>query len=165
MREPAAGAPDGSGGRLVQYFDKSRMELNPGLIEPTSDRAGNVGADPGKATYTASHIAYYESATAHNIPAVFWEFINQVGPVIIGGVPMEAEIAPAPNYITGLPISEAYWSRVLIAGAPRDVLIQAFQRRVLTYVPTYAPPWHVQMGNVGIHYLRWRYGPQACSAE
>jgi hypothetical protein len=247
MREPYAEATDGSGTHLVQYFDKSRMELsaaiplpqpdagrppidNPwavttgllayeliagqvqvgqraGVARPpaefpvagdftdpnaptyrsfqavsstpagehraapalgtlviaTLDRAGNVGNDPGKTAYPATRIASYEPATGHNIPQVFWDDINRVGPVSIGGETKVAPIAPAPAYITGLPISEAYWARVQIRGVPTDVLIQAFQRRVLTYVPSYAPPWQVQMGNVGIHYLLWRYGPQACS--
>ena len=30
-------------------------------------------------------------------------------------------------------------------------------RRVLTYIPDFAPEWRVQQGNVGMHYLEWRY--------
>src|SRR5579859_6165530 len=240
MREPYPEAPDGSGTHLVQYFDKSRMELNAGVIDPASpwvvttgllayeliagqvqlgptryqtrapseiplasdfddsaaptyrsfkqvsstpddqhlappalgqlvtatiDRAGQVGHDPQQAAHTASRIAYYEQRTSHNVPAVFWAFINQVGLVEVGGAPRMAPLSPAPDYITGLPISEAYWAHVQIAGAPHDVLIQAYQRRVLTYIPDYAAPWDVQMGNVGIHYLLWRYGPLDCSAH
>src|SRR5437867_4231184 len=35
-REPYREAPDGSGLRLVQYFDKSRMEINNPAGDPTS---------------------------------------------------------------------------------------------------------------------------------
>src|SRR5205085_12057270 len=37
------------------------------------------------------------------------------------------------------------------------VLIQPFQRRVLTYVPSFPAGWRVQMGNIGQHYYDWRY--------
>ena len=40
---------------------------------------------------------------------------------------------------------------------PTDVLVQAFERRVLTYTPDNAPEWRVEMGNVGQHYYQWRY--------
>jgi hypothetical protein len=61
-------------------------------------------------------------------------------------------------FVTGYPISEPYWARVRVGGEEKDVLMQAFQRRVLTYTPTNDPAWRVEMGNVGQHYLRWRYG-------
>jgi hypothetical protein len=38
------------------------------------------------------------------------------------------------------------------------VLIQAFERRVLTYVPSQPADWQVEMGNIGLHYFEWRYG-------
>ncbi len=64
-----------------------------------------------------------------------------------------------------MPISEPYWAQVRITeaapGGPQAVthwvLIQAFERRVLTYIPDYSPPWDVQMGNIGSHYVTWRY--------
>ena len=65
------------------------------------------------------------------------------------------------TFTTGLPISEAYWAQVRIAGKPETVLIQAFERRVLTYIPTYAPAWQVQMNNAGQQYYEWRYGGTA----
>ena len=39
----------------------------------------------------------------------------------------------------------------------KDVLVQAFERRVLTFTPTNSPAFQVEMGNVGQHYYRWRY--------
>ncbi len=61
-------------------------------------------------------------------------------------------------FVVGRPISEPYWARVKVAGVEKDVLMQAFERRVLTYTPDNATEWRVEMGNVGQHYLRWRYG-------
>ncbi len=60
--------------------------------------------------------------------------------------------------IVGLPITEPYWARVMVNSEPRWVLVQAFERRVLTYTPSNAPNWQVEMGNVGRHYYAWRYG-------
>jgi hypothetical protein len=60
--------------------------------------------------------------------------------------------------VVGYPISEAYWVRVRVGGVERDVLVQLFERRVLTYTPDEQPMWRVQMGNVGQHYYIWRYG-------
>ena len=45
-----------------------------------------------------------------------------------------------------------------IAGAEKDILVQLFERRVLTYTPANPAGWQVEMGNVGLHYYRWRYG-------
>src|SRR6476660_1484153 len=148
-------APTGTGTRLVQYFDKSRMEINDpngdqnstffvtnGLLtielisgqmqignnaftnrysanipisgdtddpnaptyasflavsnsrkgdHPQPDRrgqfatgtinkAGQVGDDPTKANDNTK-IAYFEPNTKHNIPQVFWGFLNATGPI------------------------------------------------------------------------------------
>ena len=39
-------------------------------------------------------------------------------------------------YASGYPISDAYWAQADVGGKVQDVLIQAFERRVLTYTPT-----------------------------
>jgi hypothetical protein len=59
--------------------------------------------------------------------------------------------------VTGYPISEPYWSYVKVAGSYTDVLIQAYERRVLTYLPHLQAGFKVQMGNIGQHYYDWRY--------
>ena len=38
------------------------------------------------------------------------------------------------------------------------MLIQAFERRVLTYTPGNPAAFQVEMGNIGQHYYDWRYG-------
>jgi hypothetical protein len=37
------------------------------------------------------------------------------------------------------------------------VMIQAYERRALTYVPTNQPGFQVEMANIGQHYFDWRY--------
>jgi len=54
-------------------------------------------------------------------------------------------------------MSDAYWMQVNIGGVPRWTLVQAFERRILTFTPSNPAGYQVEMGNVGQHYYRWRY--------
>ena len=75
-----------------------------------------------------------------------------------GGPLIAAPFSDPPFFVTGLPTSKAYWARAAIGGVVRDVLVQVFERRVLTYVPTNGPAFRVEMANIGLHYRAWRYG-------
>ena len=213
----------GGGERLVQYFDKGRMEVN----DPTADRsspwfvtsglltrelitgqlqlgpdqfekrapatipiAGDVD-DPNAPTYATFAgllnrpprtvgeeitevvdrsgrvgpggpggvvAAYFVPETGHTIAAPFWDFLNSTGTVMQDGRLRQAKLFDPTFFVTGLPITEAYWARVRVSGQERWVLIQAFERRVLTYTPDNPPGWQVEMGNIGLHYYAWRYG-------
>ncbi|HUP27550.1 MAG TPA: hypothetical protein VM409_03870 [Chloroflexia bacterium] len=102
--------------------------------------------------------AYFEHVTQHNIPDVFWQFLNMSGPVVVNGQRSTARLSDPYFYVTGYPISDAYWTTVKIGAEPSvPVLIQAYERRVLTYVPSAPAGFKVQMGNVGQHYYDWRY--------
>ncbi len=112
-------------------------------------------ADP--ATY-----AYYVPETKHNIAAPFWAFLNQQGTVIGGnGKLTTGKLFDPPFFAVGLPITEPFWTKAIVGGKARDVLLQAFERRVLTYTPANPDAFKVEMGNVGAAYARWRYGPAA----
>ena len=125
----------------------------------TIARSGAVGSDPAKAFYPDVNYVYYDQTTKHNVPKAIWDFLNQTGPVYdsTSGKTADQRLSDPWFYATGLPISEPYWARVKIAGQPQDVLIQAFQRRVVTYTPNGVPDFKVQMGNIGQHYYDWRY--------
>jgi polysaccharide biosynthesis protein PslG len=223
-REPYSDSPEGS--RLVQYFDKSRMEINNpasgqvtnGLLvvelitgnvqvgdatfsdaapaeqavagDPTEAnpqgptyasfrsvaypvntskapkrtgqrviatlrRDGSVGEDAALARYGVD-LGSYDETLGHNVPRVFTDFFGQRGLIYEGGY-RQGQVIDA-IFAVGLPISEPYWARVKVGGVEKDVLMQAFQRRVLTYTPSNPAGFQVEMGNVGQHYLRWRYG-------
>lgn len=229
MREPYAQSPGGS--RLVQYFDKSRMEINnpdaprnqwyvtngllvvemltgrmqlgdaqfedrapaneavagdPATVNPNAptyatlrsvafpvnqnrapdqtgqvvtaflNRDGTVVDRPDLARYDV-RIGRYEATLGHNIPQVFLDYFAQQGVVFENGRYVNRQIIDW-LFVMGLPISEPYWARVKVGGVEKDVLMQAFERRVLTYTPDNDPNWRVEMGNVGQHYVRWRYG-------
>ncbi len=121
------------------------------------DRIGNVKV-LSDTTSTKQRIAYYELQTGHNIPQVFWDYLNQSGPVWVDGKIQTAQLNQPWFYATGYPISEPYLAVVKIAGQEGvKVFIQAYQRRVLTYVPSAAEGFQVQVGNIGQHYYDWRY--------
>ncbi len=105
---------------------------------------------------------YYVPETKHNIAAPFWAFLTQQGPVLgPDGKTTMAKLFDPPFFAVGLPITEPYWTKAIVGGKSRDVLMQAFERRVLTYTPTNPDGFKVEMGNVGAAYARWRYGPAA----
>ncbi len=223
VTEPYAEAPDGS--RMVQYFDKSRMEItNPagdsssiwfvtnGLLvnemmsgqlqvgdasfEPRQPAEINVAGDaddpagityamlagfrdqdpyadgatiatvlqPDGATTTDDALAAFgvtagalSPETNHRTASVFWDFMNSSGLVNADGQLTEDQLFINPYYATGLPVTEAYWTLVRVGGVPKQVLLQCFERRCLTYTPDNDPGWRTEAGNVGLHYFAWRH--------
>jgi hypothetical protein len=126
------------------------------VITETIDRSGTVGNDPGLAALGVT-AAYYVPETRHTVASVFWDFMRSRGLVVVDGLEREAALFPDPFYATGLPLTEAYWTTVRVAGTPQRVLIQVFERRVLTYTPDNPRGWQVEAGNVGQHYYAWHY--------
>ncbi|MDQ3927878.1 MAG: hypothetical protein M3328_01895, partial [Chloroflexota bacterium] len=127
----------------------------------TINKAGTVGDDPSRANLPGAKFAFFEGTTKHNIPQVVWDFLNLSGPIYNSatGQNVNGRLSDPWFYTTGLPISEPYWAKVKIAGQPNvDVMIQAFERRVVTYVPSAPAGFQVQMSNIGQHYYDWRYG-------
>ena len=112
-------------------------------VTSTLDRAGRVGTSTAGTT-PGSRIAYYEKLTGHNIPEAFWTFLNASGPVQTSGVMAQQRLIDPWFYASGLPISDPYWAMATIAGKPSAVLVQAFERRVLTYVPSNPEGFRVQ---------------------
>jgi hypothetical protein len=127
-------------------------------VTETIDRNGVVGNDPAKASIPGITLTQYISDTKHNIPAVFWDFLNSSGPVYTGtGQIVNDRLINPWFFASGLPISEPYWAKAKIAGTTTDVMIQAYERRALTYVPSNPPGFQVEMANIGQHYFDWRY--------
>lgn len=206
--EEYADAPGGM--RLVQYFDKGRMELSQGaqgafvtsgllvheLITgqlqrgdtqfqalapaavavagdstnpfplfrdlgsgPAVNRMAPVGAPvtllltpQGGSTIAASPdeqtvISVIDSQTGHGLPKGFADFRTRVGLQNVG-----------------LALTDPFWADVAIAGKTQRILIQPFERRVLTYNPANPIPFQVEFGNVGQQYYAWRYGTSSSLA-
>ncbi len=112
------------------------------MITATIDRDGAIANEPwldGAARY-----GHYEPTLGHNVADVFWKWL--------GTQPVDW------IYAVGYPLSEPYWTSARINGEDVWVLVQAFERRVLTFVPTADAGWQIEAGNVGRHYFEWRYG-------
>ena len=126
----AQAAPDRTGQQVIEAIN----------------RAGEVSSLPQPATRVA--YARYFRETGHNIADVFQRFFQQA--------PL-GEQAWLP--VMGYPISEPFWARdkAVVGGQTRDVLIQLFERRALTYTPANPAGFQVEMGNIGQHYFLWRY--------
>lgn len=121
-------------------------------------RDGAVTNDPSLAQYGATATELLDvPGIRHRVASPFWTFMTSIGPVYDNGNFVTAPLFENAYYATGFPISEAYWANVKVANIQRDVLIQCFERRCLTYTPGNDPAWQVEMGNVGQHYYTWRY--------
>ncbi len=170
-RQPAQVNIAGDPGERPTYAEIEQLGMLtapatvPGTTITTTYADGAIGADD---SYAQFGVTAAEQITVpgidHTVASVFWEFTNQSGPVYIDGETTEAQLFDPWFFATGLPITEAYWSRVSIGGTAQDVLWQCFERRCLTYTPTNAPGWQVEAGNVGQHYFAWRTTPQEDAA-
>lgn len=165
--------------RLVQYFDKARMELTNGkltngllTVELMSGRLQlgdatfeqrtpariNVAGDPGSDGITYADLTRlpYKQGRAYVCasPAQCSEGEDRGNP-----------IAPIfQRYIdrvglpsVGLPLTGPFNTTVAIGGVRQQVWAQAFERRVLTLAGD-SPNPRVEFGNIGQHYYTWRYG-------
>jgi hypothetical protein len=122
-------------------------------ITATISRDGQIGNDgPGEVT-----AAHYVPDTDHTVADVFWEYLNSTGTIWDGEQLTEGQLFEPTFFATGFPITEAYWAQVRVGGEEKDVLMQCFERRCLTYTPDNPEGWQVEMGNVGRHYHAWRY--------
>ncbi|HEX2909680.1 MAG TPA: sialidase family protein [Chloroflexia bacterium] len=124
------------------------------VVTATLTRDGTTGSNPDLAKYNVKNVVF-EKTLHHNIPDVFWKFETLTGPIYVNGQYTTGDLA---DWLIsfGLPLTDAYWTRTIVKGQVQDVLVQAFERRVLTYTPSNDPKFQVEMGNVGQHYRDWR---------
>jgi hypothetical protein len=127
------------------------------VIAERVDRHGVVRVDPELASLNVT-VAFLDETTEHAVAEPFWAFMNASGPVYESDALVTAQLFENPFFGTGRPITEAYWARVRVGGAQRDVLLQCFERRCLTYTPGNPEGFVVEAGNIGLHYFNWRYG-------
>lgn len=119
---------------------RSTPRPNAPVVE-TIGKGGMVATDQRFGGYNV-RLGTFHDAKGHNIAKVFTDAIalDQL------------------LYLAGHPISEPYWVVVPSNGRLTDVLIQAFDRRVLVYTPSNPVATRVEWGDVGRHYAQWRYG-------
>ncbi len=143
---PIAGDPDNVGPTYAALGGKAKALLDAAptqvgnSTQAVVSTAGDLSASATTATAPAV-FTLFDDATKHNVPRAFAEYR------VVAGLPT-----------IGYARSEPFFTTVKIAGTPRQVLVQVFERRVLTYTVTNPTGFQVEMGNVGHHYYQWRYG-------
>lgn len=125
-------------------------------VTQTVDRNGTVQTDASLGSYavTAKDVG---ALTHHTVASVFWDLMTSSGTITVNGQKTTGPLFPNPFYATGYPLTESYWTNVLVDGTKKQVLVQVFERRVLTYTPDNPSGWQVEAGNVGLQYHQWRY--------
>lgn len=127
------------------------------LVAEAINGNGEVSRRPElAAAYPGTRLVYYDGVLSHNIPQVFWDFLQAVGPVQVNGEERQ-DLLMDWLYVMGHPASEPYWVTTNVDGAAQDILVQVYERRILTYNPNNPPQWQVELGNIGRHYFAWRY--------
>ena len=156
-----AGDPSGNPGTPT-YAALAPYVTTDGASNRALDRTGQPATDflSGSGTRSSADsrgvtLAHYQSETGHNIASVFWDWANSSG----SGLRPDAGVDWI--YVLGFPISEPFWIRSTVGGTERDVLVQVFERRVLTYTPDNPAQYRVEFGNIGRHYLNWIEGSPA----
>lgn len=159
---PLAGDPANSNSKAPTYASLNR------LTGPESDRTGqpvdkmllkdgSLAPAPAGLAQRAT-LAHFQAESGHNIAGVFWNFlVNTHGPVFEQGQTVTGD---AVNWLSsfGPPLTEPYWTRTRVAGLEKEVLVQAFERRVLTFTPANPPALHIEITDAGLHYWSWRNG-------
>ena len=104
-----------------------------------------------------AQLAHFVAETGQTIPQAFWAFLTASGAALQNG----ALVDQSPLFdwvtVTGFPIAPAFWVTVPVGGAPTAVMVQLFERRVLSYTPANPAGFRVEMGNIGLHYFQYRY--------
>ena len=101
-------------------------------VTETIDHDGNVSNNPPMNVITGTVNAYFDTVTKHNIPKVFWDFLNQTGAVYVNDTITNTQVISPWNYASGRPISEAYWTKATIDDKLTPVMIQMYEGRART---------------------------------
>jgi len=143
---PIAGDTDGGGPTYAFLASPAATELTANT--PTRVN-GKVDALVAGSTVThttpgtvkdARTFTVYDDPTHHNVPQAFADYRTTVGLANIG-------YAKAEPFVT----------MVKVAGKLQEVMVQVFERRVLTFTASNPAVFQVEFGNIGQHYYQWRY--------
>lgn len=156
-RIAVAGDP---GSAFPTYADLQRLYLQPSIyrVGDYANKQLTAGATTDLPQYAgAGEVQIVGTSNSYGIPRVFQDFMNRGGTIYQNGRFVQTTRLIDPTFVLGIAITDPYWARVRIGGVERDVLFQAFERRILTYTPGNPAQYRVEMGNVGRHYYQWRY--------
>jgi len=141
---PLAGDPDNTGPTYAAFGTTTASLLAPAQMQMGTGVSARVATDgtvsPTTTDRAAMTLSSFDIATQHNVPQSFAAYRDRVGLAAIGYAK-----------------SEPFLATVKVGGVPKQVMLQVFERRVLTYTADNAPEFQVEMGNIGQHYYQWRY--------
>jgi L,D-transpeptidase catalytic domain len=165
-------------GRLAQYFEKARLEDHQGAVANPAWRVmyGRVVAElisTAPATQINGTDRTYGDLAALNLPQSPPDGFKGGTQPVAGGVfvPLSSDLSPAPGFMVadvfwgylvrpanlpggwlhdlGLPLTGSVEVLAAKAEGQRTVLLQAFERGILTYDPANPAEWQVERANVG----------------
>ncbi|HEX9441473.1 MAG TPA: hypothetical protein VF909_17435 [Roseiflexaceae bacterium] len=164
LRAPAKVSAIGDPDNFPTYADLLHLYQSPGAVNPGDLGKPATGFLNTDGSITGFNDYANDPATIlvrgennHGVAKAFIDFMNQQGLVSDNGRYVQDKVYD-PLFVFGLPVTGAFWVKPKVGGKEIPVLFQVFERRVLTYNPANPPAFRVEMGNVGQHYSKWRYG-------
>lgn len=145
---------------LGMLFDRAGRSPAAAFGQPITTQLTRDGMvdRTGQSDFTADpNTVLVDSPTGadYGVPRAFATFMTQAGPVFTDNQFVTMQLFD-PLFVFGFPVTEPVWVDASVGGTRTPVLVQIFERRVLTYNPANPSAWRVEMGNVGRHYLLWR---------
>jgi hypothetical protein len=138
-----AGLPVGGDASTLTYATIQQLTQPGGRVAPPDGFTGGTATLPDGAVFVPFSAAL-APGPGHVVPANFWAYVNDAA-LFPGGW----------LHDVGLPITEPV--EAVVDKGPdkgRRIVVQAFQRTVLTYDPLNPPDYLVERANVGTDYAR-----------
>jgi len=145
-----AGDPGGGGPTYADLAQLPERESQGGgsvnlKWDPSTNTYANIAPLSDPQTTFAEYLSDPNGRYGQNVPRAFSDYLKRIP----GGylLPM------------GYPIGPAFVANVRLKGMDNvPIVIQPFQRRVLTYTASNRETTRVEFGNIGRHYYQWRRG-------
>jgi hypothetical protein len=144
LHQAGATLPIGGEASTLTYKDLTALSTPERRVPPPAGHSGNV-VERADGSVFIPFTTDLRSAPGHTVPPYFWRYITR------------ADLFPGGwLHDIGLPITEPVEATVTKGSVSgRKIIIQAFQRTILTYDPANPPDWQVERANVGTDYRRW----------
>jgi hypothetical protein len=107
------------------------------VLPPPGFHSGTMPVDGGKAIFIPID-PWLRPAPGYTVPSYFWAYMNR------------ADLFPGGwLHDIGLPLTGLVGTTTVKNGNTREIVLQAFERTVLTYDPQNPDNWQVERGNIG----------------
>jgi hypothetical protein len=131
-----------SGARLTYGDLQEAAQAEQRVLPPAGFRGGTMPVEGGRAIFVP-YDAALRPAPGQVVPLYFWTYLNRAD-LFHGGW----------LHDVGLPMTSLFGTSVTKEGQARGILVQAFERAVLTYDPQNPAAWQVERANIGSDAMR-----------